>query len=340
MTNNPIPSGDSRSQFTTEVQRTAASRLAQSLGTTVLRNVAEASSDNILWGQGATQRGSRRRRFPRIDFYYNQILGHDPQAGELPGHRHPWPELGTVVEGRLNIVWGTEVCEVRCGDWLAFPGDVSHAECCLTSRRPYRVFWFIFLPDGQLAMHETSYSRKLGYQLDHAYRLPETSPDLHRIVDRITQEESAELGNTRWHLIKLINWCLGGLMGDATKQADSYHPLIDEAKRILQQSSSRPPSVAELARSVGLSANYLSTLFHQQTGQTIREFVSNLRVEQACRCLADPTLSMKQICHQLGFATPQHFTHTFRRKTGMTPTAYRRDLLQGGNDIHDAERRP
>ena len=308
------------------VHSAAASRLAQILGTQVLRNVADASTENILWGRDAPHRSSRRRRFPRVDFYYNDILGYHPQAGELPGHCHAWPELATVVEGRLNIVWGKSIYEVRSGDWLAFPKDAFHAECCLNSRHAYRVFWFILLPDGQIGLHETSYSRSLGYQLDHACRLAEAPPDLRQVVEGIAREDPAGLETVRWNLIKLINWCLSGLMEDVAEQPDSYHPLIDEAKRALRQSLSQPPSVTQLARSVGLSPNYLSNLFHRQTGQTIREFVSNLRIEQACRSLADPTLSVKKISYQLGFATPQHFTHTFRRKMGMTPTSYRRHL--------------
>jgi AraC-like DNA-binding protein len=298
------------------------------LGTGVLQNVAGLSLEGILFGQDLPSRLSRRRRFPHIDFYYNQYLGHQPQEGKLPGHYHPWPELATVLEGRLNVVWDATVYESQAGDWLAFSRNILHAECSLMSRQAYRVFWFIMLPDRQLGLHETSYNRRLGYQLEYACRLPDVPPDLRRAVDRLSQGQWSPLEKARWELIKLVAWCLSGLMGDAAEAVDLCHPIVDDARRILQESTGRPPTVADLAGRVGLSPNYLSNLFHRYSGQTIRQFVANHRIELARGYLADPRCSVKEVGYQLGFATKQHFTHTFRRIMGLTPTAYRQSLLR------------
>ena len=312
---------------TTGSQKTAARNLAHLLGTRVLQNVAGASAGAILLGQGNRSRLSRRRHFPHVDFYYNKYLGHQPQTGDLPGHRHPWTELATVLEGRLNMVWGSNVYEARAGDWLAFAENVLHAECSLRSRQVYHVFWFIMLPDGQIGLHETSYNRQLGYQLENTCRLADVPPDLRRAIEELSRGQWEPIEDARWKLIKLVNWCLSGLMADAADNVASYHPYVEDVKRIVQQSSGRPPTVAELAGEVGLSPNYLSSLFHRNTGQTLREFVTAHRIELARRHLADPTLSVKQVGYRLGFATPQHFTHAFRRVMGQTPTAYRQSLL-------------
>jgi AraC family transcriptional regulator len=55
--------------------------------------------------------------------------------------------------------------------------------------------------------------------------------------------------------------------------------------------------------------------------------MSRLRVERAKALLADPALSVTQVGFNLGFSETSSFTTTFRKHTGLTPTAYRRGLV-------------
>ena len=106
------------------------------------------------------------------------------------------------------------------------------------------------------------------------------------------------------------------------------HPLVVQVQEILARSVTRPPSVVELANRVGLSPNYLSSLFRRETGETVRRFVESRRVERAREQLADPKRTVKQIAYALGFADPHHFSHAFRRATGISPTAYRQQISE------------
>ena len=89
------------------------------------------------------------------------------------------------------------------------------------------------------------------------------------------------------------------------------------------QSLQTPPSVQELARRVGMSPNYLSTLFHHHCGMTIRRFVQSRRIELACGHLRQSRQSIKDIAYTLNFADPYHFSHAFHRAMGMSPSQYR-----------------
>ena len=51
-----------------------------------------------------------------------------------------------------------------------------------------------------------------------------------------------------------------------------------------------------------------------------------MRIQQAKSLLADPGLSVTRIGLNLGFSETSSFTTTFRKHTGLTPTAYRRTL--------------
>jgi AraC family transcriptional regulator len=49
-------------------------------------------------------------------------------------------------------------------------------------------------------------------------------------------------------------------------------------------------------------------------------------MERAKSLLADPAMSVTQVGFNLGFSETSSFTTTFRKHTGLTPTAYRQSL--------------
>jgi len=78
-----------------------------------------------------------------------------------------------------------------------------------------------------------------------------------------------------------------------------------------------------LAHAAGLSEYYFLRMFKQSTGYTPHQYVINQRVERAKELLQKTDMSITEIAYLLGFSTPAHFTHHFRRKTGVTPSAIR-----------------
>lgn len=291
--------------------------LAAWLSTRVLMNIAALKPDAMLRGQPDARRAAARRRFPRVEFYGDEIM-----STGLPGHRHAHTEIATVLEGRLHLGIDDQLYEARAGDWLLFEPNVLHGECALPQRTHYALFWFI-IRDDRFRCHVTRYTRTGGYELLATmtyHRLPGT---LHDAVQHIATVPDQPMRATQRVLVRLVSWCMDAL-ADRAKAETPAHPSVTEAARFVRDRLDRPPTVVELANHVGLSPNYLSSLFHQQTGQTLRTFMSQARIEQAQRLLDDPQRSVKQIAYQLGFADPHHFSRVFQRITGQTPSAYRR----------------
>jgi AraC-like DNA-binding protein len=88
------------------------------------------------------------------------------------------------------------------------------------------------------------------------------------------------------------------------------------------------PDLTALARQLKMPA---STLRHrlQQEGQTYRAIRDALRQELALQWLAEGRLGVADIAAELGFAEPSAFHRAFRKWTGATPRAYRRE----GGDV-------
>ena len=86
---------------------------------------------------------------------------------------------------------------------------------------------------------------------------------------------------------------------------------------------------ADLARAAGLSPSHFTRLFRLWTGLPPGEYLLRKRVEQACKLLGDPTLSIKEVAARSGFDDPYYFSKVFRRVDGLTPTLFREALLAG-----------
>lgn len=84
------------------------------------------------------------------------------------------------------------------------------------------------------------------------------------------------------------------------------------------------PSVKYCADKLSLSANYLSDLLKKETGKNAQEHIHFHLIETAKEMLLSSTSSVSQIAYQLGFEYPQYFSKIFKKKTGVTPAAYRK----------------
>lgn len=75
---------------------------------------------------------------------------------------------------------------------------------------------------------------------------------------------------------------------------------------------------------VGLSNNYLSTLFRKECGETFSAYVTRLRVKKAAEILAGSEKNVTDIAFEVGFSDPNYFSRVFRRQTGHSPLKYKK----------------
>lgn len=85
----------------------------------------------------------------------------------------------------------------------------------------------------------------------------------------------------------------------------------------------RLPTAGELAVQCGFSKRHFFRVFRRTTGQSLVDYATARRIDQAKALLRESRLVVKQIAHQCGFGTPAAFSAAFRRATGMTPREYR-----------------
>ncbi|WP_293907873.1 helix-turn-helix domain-containing protein [Sphingobacterium sp. UBA5670] len=86
------------------------------------------------------------------------------------------------------------------------------------------------------------------------------------------------------------------------------------------------PTVEHLAESLNLSPRYLSDLLRSITGKNTQQHIHDKLIEKAKEKLAATTLSVSEIAYQLGFEHPQSFNKLFKKKTDVSPLAFRQSF--------------
>jgi len=82
-------------------------------------------------------------------------------------------------------------------------------------------------------------------------------------------------------------------------------------------------TLEKLSGITGLNPRYLAGLFKKETGETLGEYLTRLKIETAKALLRRTDYSYLQISYSLAFCSQSHFIKTFKKATGMTPGAYR-----------------
>jgi AraC family transcriptional regulator len=87
-----------------------------------------------------------------------------------------------------------------------------------------------------------------------------------------------------------------------------------------------PIGLDVLADLAGLSRFHFCTAFRLATGSTPHAWLVALRIERARQLLARGDLPVTEIALAVGYETPSSFAASFRKVTGMTPSAFRQRL--------------
>ncbi len=250
-------------------------------------------------------------------------------------HYHPEIELTCVLESIGRRWIGDHVADFEPGDLVLLGRNLPHYwanDPCLTDDRKARCIVVQFREESfGAAFWELPEIAPIRALLDRAARgLAFSGRIRDETIQRMTQMCQATdlprmtlLLDTLGHLAEAEPTVLSS--PDFTAVADG--PCVDRVERIYDYISSHHAgnfSYEELAESLGMSVSGLSHYFRRTVGDTLRNFIAEVRIGQACRRLLLTRHSVSQIAMDCGFCSLSAFNARFKSLRGMSPREFRK----------------
>jgi AraC-like DNA-binding protein/quercetin dioxygenase-like cupin family protein len=106
-------------------------------------------------------------------------------------------------------------------------------------------------------------------------------------------------------------------------------PLLAAVLDVIERRYREPISLRDVADDVGLTPGHLTTVIGRRTGRTVQQWITERRMREARRLLADTDLTVAEIAPRVGYRDAGYFVRRFRTGHGVSPAAWRRAGRRG-----------
>lgn len=132
------------------------------------------------------------------------------------------------------------------------------------------------------------------------------------------------------YLCSFVETCYEVLTQRQEFQSSAY-PYVDAVIQAVHDFSNKEISLKTLASQLNMHPSYLGNIFHQQTGLYFNDYLNEERLKYAAELMETTTLKLKDIVDKTGFSSQTYFNRLFKRRFGMSPLSYRREIKLRNN---------
>jgi len=112
------------------------------------------------------------------------------------------------------------------------------------------------------------------------------------------------------------------LLADDAPVAEQDDVVRKACIRIMDEPD-REIDLAHLTSSFGLSESGFRKKFRRVTGMAPGQYQQQIRINRACEWLRQSDRTVSEISNRVGYESVFYFSRLFKRRTGLSPTAYR-----------------
>jgi AraC family transcriptional regulator len=232
----------------------------------------------------------------------------------VPHHSHKNPYFNITLEGSQNEDFGEGTREYRPSTVAFHPTDEVHSE--LIGSKGMRCLHVEF-STGWLQSHclgAETVRRSMHFEGGQLNWL-----GLRIYREFVEADEASPLA-----IEGLVLETLAMVSRHSTTRIErGLPPWLKQAHTILLDGYGDAHSLTDIATTVGIHPVHLARVFRRHYRSSVGEYLCRLRIDASCRAILHSKSALSQIALSAGFADQAHFTRTFKRLIGMTPSEFR-----------------
>lgn len=105
---------------------------------------------------------------------------------------------------------------------------------------------------------------------------------------------------------------------------DHVHDPVQKAKAWIKENLSQKIAIKDISDQVYVNPTYLCEIFKKQTGQTVLDYITDVRLEKARELLVDTDHNVGTVSQLLGYQDTKYFSRLFKQKWGRLPSEFKK----------------
>lgn len=259
-------------------------------------------------------------------------------------HSHSYCEIFYLKTGSCVYYINGNMVNLSAGDFFVVPPLVSHYTRYEGQTPCERILvncHLDALPESFLRLHEAllkSFSRPVKLILPR-----NQIPHLENLLDSLIDENNIP-GVFSGELLMLYTLELLVLLHrnsifvyEQLKTHSEFDSDIESVLLYIAQNYAQNITLENVAETVSLTPTYLSRKFRTATGMTFKEYLNYVRIKRASQSLLTTDDSITKIALDCGFNSSNYFKDLFRKITGISPRAFRKQAADNSFEYNMPE---
>jgi len=224
-----------------------------------------------------------------------------------------------VLQGCGTLTAEGLIHSIRAGQaFVIFPDQITTYQA--DAVHPWHYGWVGFTGDEAAALVAAAGATMVSPVIQCRH-------NLYAVVHQMQQD--LELADNRLALTGGLLRFLALLSDGDSRRNSSSRALVEKALWYIRSNYSRAVTIDETARAVGLSRSQLFRIFREETGQSPKQALTALRLEEAYRLLLNTSLNAQEVAYAVGIPSASRFSAMFSAQYGLTPGRFSKSSGSG-----------
>lgn len=136
---------------------------------------------------------------------------------------------------------------------------------------------------------------------------------------------------------KMEEWVTEVSAAVREKRRGTENDPTEKAKAWIRRNLSAPLTIPAVAGQIPMNPTYFCEIFKAQTGETVLDYITRQRMEEAARLLIETSAKLADIAEKVGYRDVKYFSRQFKKHFGVLPSRYKEFVKESGGGDGEKE---